>query len=538
MATELPTRAGARRPNALLAALFVDDTSTWTVALVAVVPVLLAVAALFVPGRLVSREMTWDLLFLLEGAWHLHSGHVPYVDFHLVMGPVVFELTRLGFLLVGFAPQAVLVAEVLAVLPIFAAATFAVSRRLPLLPSVLFVVYVSLLILLPANIGDSVEAYSLAMLYNRWGWSALMTLCLILFVPPRSEGDCGWIDPLIGLGLLFFLFYLKITYALAGGVAVAFALVTPGHIRAHWRLWAAVLAVAGLDAVLPHNRAYLSDLWMFAQSGYIRADFSAHARLMLDSKDEYALMLASIALLIWLRLRGQAPASCAASATVVCALGVLVLSQNAQIGDIPLVAIPLLVIYQVLRQPHVLERSGAPSSSTAVVLPLAVLLAWPFLSVVSEAATFGGYYRLARRPWGMRTVTETNLRGLIVERSGEHVRYAVSQVTYVDTLLEASRFLAHLGGPLKIMVVDQTNPFPFMLGYPPPRGANLWLQRETPPRPAAEMFGDADVVLIPKFSTSPDATSSALEVYGDYLAQTFPEQEELPSWTVLSRAVR
>ena len=52
------------------------------------------------------------------------------------------------------------------------------------------------------------------------------------------------------------------------------------------------------------------------------------------------------------------------------------------------------------------------------------------------------------------------------------------------------------------------------------------------------MFGDADVVLIPKFSTSPDATSSALEVYGDYLAQTFPEQEELPSWTVLSRAVR
>ncbi len=543
MATPPPTHVRERRwLDRALHSLFLGSAPVWLVALAALVPVVAAVAVLFAPGRMLSREMTWDLLYLLEGAWSLQSGQVPYVDFHLVMGPLVFELTRLGFLLTGLAPQAAFAAELFAVIPIFLAATIAAPRRLPFLPALLFVTYVSLLVLLPVSIGDSAEAFSMAMLYNRWGWSALTTLCLVLFVPARAGLTSGWADALVGLGLLFFLFYLKITFALAGAAAIAFALATPGPVRTNWRLWATVLAVVCADALSPHNRAYLADLWMFARSGYVRVDLSAHTRLMLANRTEYVVMIASIAFLAWLGGRRHAPPSHATSAAIVCGLGVLVFSQNAQVKDIPLAMIPLLVIYHVLHQLHVIDsseltaRSDTRAIATVGILPLVIVLAWPLLSVVYEVATLGGYYRVATRTWGMRTISETNLRGLVVERSGEHVRYAVSQVTYVDTLLEAARYLSALARPLKVMVVDQSNPFPFMLGYAPPRGGNLWLQREVPPRPASQMFGDADIVLVPKFSTSPDATGFALQTYGDYLAHTFPHREELPSWTVLGRA--
>jgi len=54
-------------------------------------------------------------------------------------------------------------------------------------------------------------------------------------------------------------------------------------------------------------------------------------------------------------------------------------------------------------------------------------------------------------------------------------------------------------------------------------------------RPAAEVFAEADHVLIPKFSTYSAWTERARLEYGMYLSQNFPASEETPSWIVLSR---
>jgi hypothetical protein len=77
---------------------------------------------------------------------------------------------------------------------------------------------------------------------------------------------------------------------------------------------------------------------------------------------------------------------------------------------------------------------------------------------------------------------------------------------------------------------------PFVLGHPPPRGSNLWLWEEEPPRPAAELFADVDVVLVPKYSTLARSTVFALNVYGDYLATAFPVRHDTRSWSILRRA--
>jgi hypothetical protein len=116
------------------------------------------------------------------------------------------------------------------------------------------------------------------------------------------------------------------------------------------------------------------------------------------------------------------------------------------------------------------------------------------------------------------------------------VRFELSPTEYVETLMEAAALLAdgrHRRGG--IVVLDQVNPFPFMLGWPPPRGGYLWSGPGAPIQPPAVVFAEADHVLIPKFSTYSVWTERARLEYGAYLSQIFRVSEETQSWIVLSR---
>jgi hypothetical protein len=86
-----------------------------------------------------------------------------------------------------------------------------------------------------------------------------------------------------------------------------------------------------------------------------------------------------------------------------------------------------------------------------------------------------------------------------------------------------------------VVVLDQVNPFPFMLGWPPAHGNNLWSGPGAPVRPADEIFADATYVLIPKFSTYGAWTKVARLAYGPYLSENFRTREDTQSWIALSR---
>jgi hypothetical protein len=85
------------------------------------------------------------------------------------------------------------------------------------------------------------------------------------------------------------------------------------------------------------------------------------------------------------------------------------------------------------------------------------------------------------------------------------------------------------------VLLDQVNPLPFMLGWAPPRGGNLWSGSGAPVLPAETLFADADYVLIPRFSTYSAWTEQAELEYGPYLAQAFPVREETRSWVMFGR---
>ena len=517
-----------------------------TLVLLAGVPVLVAVWALLSPGLVLSHEMTWDFVYNLSGAWRLQHGHVAHVDFHEPVGQLNFMLTRLGFELVGPTPFAFLVGVTIVAAVVFASASVAAMRRLPVLPAAVFVIFVTLLVLMPANVGDKPNAYSFAMSYNRYGWSLLSILALILFVPPRDHiGD--WIDIANASLLLVALFYLKVTY-FAGGLAfVGLAVLVFPHIRARLPAWLAIGGLIVANAVAPWNHPYLLDILHAAAAGAVRDSLSFHLNNFFANAEGYAPYAAGLVVSVWMWARGLAPLRVPLAIAGILAIGALVLSQNHQSHGLPVGIVIAFLLYDQIR-----ERFGP----AAPVLPM--LMVFPLFAIGTSALSLAGYHAHAGREALLQVVDRTQLKGLAVpaERRGllaafadgrlgpallnwsraTQPRFELSPAEYVETIVEAAALLGdgrHCHGG--VVVLDQVNPFPFMLGWPPAYGDNLWSGPSAPVRPASELFAQADHVLIPKFSTYSAWTERARLEYGVYLSQNFLAREETQSWIVLSR---
>ncbi len=514
-------------------------------ALLAGIAVLGAGWAVFSPPVVLSAEMTWDLLFNLAGAWHLYFGHVPHVDFHEAVGRLTFILTNIGFSLVGFSPRALLAGSAIVTAVLFLLASLAAWRRLPLLPALLFVVVVCLIALRPVNVGDSPNAWSFAMTYNRYGWSSICIVGLVLFVPPRRDGWTAPADMATVAVLTVALFYLKITYFAVAIASIAVALVTCAHVRLRWPRWTAVGVACAALPLLPFNWPYMGDLMATVRAGVVRDDALFFFNDFAGNAAEYAPWFAAAGLAAWLWWRGVVSARVPIAAAFLLASGLGLLSQNSQSHSVPLAILIAFVFYDALR----LKVSLAL---------LAALLVFPLASIVSSGFSIGSY--LWRTTAGnLKVVQTTQLRGLAVPTEPDGVmaafasgqadarllnraravrpRYELSPYEYVQTLEEAVVLLREHGlASGRIAMLDQVNPLPFMLGLEPPRGGNLWSGRGAPTLPADAWLGDADRVLVPKFTTSIGWTQAAEAVYGDYLQANFPHRVEGRSWTILSRA--
>jgi hypothetical protein len=511
-------------------------------------PVMAAAWAVLSPALMVSSEMTWDLMFNLAGAWHLWFGHVPHIDFHEPVGTLTFLLTEAGFRLIGPSPKAVPVGMAIVAAVVFAMACLAAARRLTLLPAVLFVVFVCLIVLRPANVGDHPNAYSFAMAYNRYGWSGLSVLALLLFEPPARRGFVDLVEMVCAAVLLAAMFYLKITY-FAGGVAMlVMALAGSPHVRARWRGWGLVVLAAIALVLLPFNQPYLADLGAAADAGIVRDDASFFFNDFAENAGEYAAYFAAVGLAAWLWHRGQAPARLFFATALLLVMGLLLLSQDSQAHSVPLAVAAAFLFHEQLRR-----------GSVAPAVRLAVLV-FPLAAIVGSATSLAGYH--ARLGEGyLRTVDKTNLRGLAVPMEPQGLladiaagrdrfrlfgrtrairpRYELSPYEYVETLTEAANLLEQNRlATGKIAVLDQVDPLPFMLGLEPPRGGNLWSGAGAPIPSPEEYLADADCVLIPKFTTNVAWTEQAKAAYGAYFAVHFPVRLEGRSWTVLSRTDR
>lgn len=533
------------QPDGLVTALFRRDAALAPVAALAGIVVLAACWAVFSPPVVLSTEMTWDLLFNLSGAWHLHFGHVPHVDFHEAVGQLTFVLTNIGVQVVGASPRALLVGIGIVTAVVFLLATVAAWRRLPLIPAVLFVVFVCLLVVRPANVGDSPDAYSFAMSYNRYGWAGISIIGLILFLPPHRKGWADFADMAAVAAITTALFYLKVTYFAVAMASVVVALVVSPHVVARRRGWAVVCLLALALILAPFNRLYFADLMATVQAGVVRDDASFYFNDFAENAAEYAPYFSAVGIALWLWWRRQSPLGLPVATAFLLLAGLGLLSQNSQSHSVPLAVVIAFLLYQALQRLQ---------AATAL---LCALLLFPLAATVSSAISIAGYHDRTEAG-NLKIVETTTLRGLAVPAEPDGViaafasgregprllnraravrpRYELSPYEYVQTLEEAAGLLRDNGlASGRIAVLDQVNPLPFMLGLEPPRGGNLWSGTGAPTRPAETYLADVDHVLIPRFSTNIAWTQTAQATYAGYLDAHFERRVDGRSWVVLTR---
>jgi hypothetical protein len=499
--------------------------------------------------------MTWDLLFNLEGAWRLYSGQVLHVDFHHSLGVLPFAITALGFQLLGVKPIAFVVGECILATALTVLAIAAVKDRLPTLPGCLFVSVCILLVLVPVTVGDQVGQFTFAMGYNRFGWSAISILCLLLFIEPRGERDPVWTDLVAGFILTVGLLYLKITYFGVAVAAIALALLTSRHIRRHWPGWCGLLLLVILVSSAPMNDGYRMDILSAVASGDVHSSRGVLIRLFAFNGPEQIWVLAEIIVLLYLASQRYAMLADVLIGFFIWISGFFLLSQNAQVSGVPLYIVLALLLYVRLAS-WLQPATHCPLMLVPCLMTCALL---PLLPVLfSTGLTLATYNYRARQSAHTFIVAEPRLQGLAVPKDDGDVfeevaadRYTrdsfsrirsegppvheLTQNEYVKTMLGLAELLQERGAATaRIVVIDQVNPLPFILGTVPPRGGSLWLG-DGAWQPPEQEFQEADYVAIPRFPTLRATLIEGLETYGGYLSTQFVQRYETPYWTVLER---
>ena len=513
------------------------------------IPVLVAAWALMSPPTLFSRTMTQDLLFNLAGAWQVYLGQVAHVDFHDPSGRLSFLLTALGFHLLGPGPFAFLVNVGVMTAVLFAAAFATAIRRLPLLPAVLFIVFASLLALVPANVGDRPDQYTFAMSYNRYCWSAFSILAMILFVPPQPGHRPAGLDLCVAAGLLVLMFYLKITYFVGGLAILGFAMLFHRHIRRRWLAWLVLALLVLANALAPWNWAYLADIRDWSTAGAVRSSLVLHFNNFIAAVALYAPYLAAIAVAGWMWVFGRASFRFPLTLAFLFVVSLGLLSQNSQALGLPTGIVMVLILYDRLRRHFmsVRNRDIAPL--------LLTLLFFPFFEASCFGASIAGYHVNASAERGLFVVDRTRLQGLSVPEGQRGTflsfsatfdyptrsvleytppRYQLTDYEYLLSLLKATDLLEKQP-PGGIALFDSINPLPLMLGQKTPRGANLWSTWNAPRRPADQYLAGVRYVLVPKFSLNPRWTDDLMQLYGGYLADHFTTAADTTCWILLAR---
>jgi hypothetical protein len=503
------------------------------------------------PGVVYSKASTWDLLFILEGAWRLYTGQVLHVDFHYPIGTLPFSITVLGFYLVGVKPIAFVVGECVLAAVFTGLAIAAVKDRLPALPGFLFVSTCTLLVLVPVNTGD-VDTYTFAMSYNRFGWSAVSILCLLLFVEPRRRGPV-WIDIAAGFVLTVALFYLKITYFGVALAAISLALLVSRHVRQHWPGWCVALLLAIVIAIAPINRSYRADIILAISSSLVRSNPLDLLLTFAFDLVQQIWFLGQIIVVVFLMTQRCATLADVLIGFFIWASGFFLLSQNAYAMYIPLYVVFTLLLY--VRLTDWLQSGARPPALVFCLLTCALLPLLPAL--LSNSLTLVGYNMKARQTSNAFVIPTTNLRELSVPLDHDDVLGEItvesslpdyfsrirawrpglelSEQEYIKTILALADWLRDKGAAsARVVVIDQVNPLPFVLGAPAPRGGNLW-SGDIAWLPPEQALREADYVAIPRFPTQRSTLIGGLAAYKQYLSTRFARRYETPYWTVLER---
>ncbi len=538
-------------------------TASGLVAGLLVITATLFVLLLLLPDKTVATQHLWDVMTFIDAADRLNNGEVPNRDFHSPLGPLAYQLLARGAAWSGNFAGMMPSATALFVPMLLPLALYACLSRLPWLVALLFGLHILILSISPVFIGQIQPGPSWGMFYNRWGWG-LLSLLFLFLLPRRAFLGGEKLDMLAMAAIWLLLFYLKISFAVIGGVFITSLIWFP-HMRraALGSLAAAVVTMLIVEVYWGATIEYINDIRMAASAtGAVRGGVLGLFATVVNNVQGVYLFAAVLLLALINRTRYDYLLLC----LFMGAAGILLDRHNAQgPGILTFVPGALIAILAPRRR-----EADSPATPGLAAIFLVGAIAVPV--DVAGAANILFHYATAVRDNG-DDFSRPPLQGIITpEAPTSTPTQPGSRVEAADALhgcgpldsrplnLDANRgehplapkqvlhFVAdgvallqsnpQLGG--KTFVPDLSNPLNALTGRRAPRGVQAFNDAEITfsqavHRPAEAMFSDVDVLMIPKYAQKYATLDLMRQLYRPYWEANFELAARSSCWDAYLR---
>ena len=519
------------------------------IVLSATIPLLIAVAP-----RAAINFTLHDSFIPIDAAWRALQGQRPHFDFYTPLGDAYFWLLGLAAWLWGMDARIIMWVNLL-ILPLVIPLGMLLSwRRLGSLAAVLLTMLLTALVASPTFIDGPATLIPQIANYNRIGWAFCILVCLWALDRPRRKTLFLDLLEAAAIGcLLFFLFYLKLTFFL-----YAVAVIGIGCLIKRGLWWPTALAsgifAAGLIMLEVFNpgllSAYRADLARAAVANTVLIRPSTAVPAM-----EYNLSACVIAGLLAALAFWWQPGRRLAILGVLAALGGSVLLATQNFGGFA----PPSVVLIMLLATWLSDGSARDNASTRPILLtlgacVIAVAALPFIA--TQAMGTVKHLRLALANDGFQvdggmTQTFSTMRWWTNEfdrwrfpknfTPEEARRWNLKPMPDAMSVVleDGYRLINELGiHDARIENLAFSNPFPAGLRWPSPKGVAQWWDIDrtfVPARLTADQaLGDAAIVMVPKVWQDLYITTSLLTVVQPKLDREFVPHESR-YWTAWVR---
>lgn len=457
-------------------------------------------------GAPVMNGRPWDVPPLLDGGWRIVNGQVPYHDFFVHHGPLAFYLTAFG-MKVGAVDVAAIDRGAIALMAVVTMlALLVLSRRTSAIYTIIFTLFMALLVIAPRPLGDPYDFTDRALMFTRFGEALLMLMAVLLFLPPTKKQH-AWTAAaemvLAGL-LLTLLVFNKVNYAMLGfgfcSAAVVFKSIKLRDgvvaITSAFVFCVIVLKVTGISL------SEMLDAYRRVAVGF-QGDF--RLKIILIQAIKCVMLLPPLLILVCESAFGKKSDSRFEIMTrwavpgVVFVSAVMLLASNTQTSEAPLLGFAAFYAAEIIRR----DDQDSPSGffiATRNTLSLFIVLAFVLPILSTDVLALRHSMWLAHRK---DYVTEPTLRTTALRDlrfAPEGTRWLYSQ-EYMTSIAEGVDLLRR-HADLRVMPLVFTDPFQMALAIKPLKGGILFwdpvlfrFHNSFPPLDS--LIGEANALLVP-----------------------------------------
>jgi hypothetical protein len=503
-----------------------------------------AVAVVGVP---VLQIFSHDIFISLDGGWRVLHGQRPSVDFYSQMGPAYYLLHATGLWLAGGDARGLGYGSTIATSVLCVWSFLLLCLRMKPGPFFLALIFLAMLAAAPFPIGSPYFAASFSMKHNRYCFALTGLVLLESFLPhfENTRKRQFFFAFSSGFACALMLF-LKISYGFVGLAIAAVSLLLQARVRT--RLEGLMTGFAAFS--LPMMAYLRFDLYaqllqykLLAGVQSNRLSLASVHRVLFHDRLELALVALMVGLLTTLpgvSIRRKITLTFAVAIALSASL--LLMMTNTQRSGMPLLGVAVLLLLNEIQIPH-FEASTLPKTAALLLMGLGVVGFPVLIEAAGIAVALEHKLQLDPEIAHFREAPVASIGFAECPVAALHVPFNPAdngQNLVRQTEEGIALAQANIRPGESVQGLTLSNPFSFSMRRAPALGGAVNLSNTNispssmPPKKL--LFGDVDLILVPKFHDSGRKTLDAiLHAYPELLVIDYRFVAESENWTLYRR---